>query len=357
LIKIVNNEEFPILQIDLQISVEEGDLSVDDIELKPKDEPKMESESGGIVMSHDVLGIGVITDEGKREDHIIIYDIDAHATKEFFANINAENSHQKSKILFQIVRTAKKPTDILSFDPFKSCESDKHDLKTYHETSKMMLNQKRYNEALVCCEKAIMKDPGFAKAHSNMGVAFLFLNETDKAIRKFEDAISINPELPAPYLNLAGILFQQGKFQDAIERLKVVSNFNGPEKPDALVLWGRCLAIQNNFESATEKYKDAIELDPEFGPAYYWWGLLLKGKNDCEKAIEKFQKATEYKHAYRLDSYGMWGACLEKINKYQDAIDKYQKIIDMAPNSNEAQRSKNSIDRVNNKMLDIHTKL
>jgi hypothetical protein len=39
-------------------------LSVDDIKLNPKDESKLKSETGGIIVSHDVFGIGMITNEG-----------------------------------------------------------------------------------------------------------------------------------------------------------------------------------------------------------------------------------------------------------------------------------------------------
>ena len=354
LIKIVNNEDFPVYQVDLQISVETGDLSVDAIKLNPKDASKLQSEiksgSGGIVISHDVFGVGVITNEGKRENHFIIYDLDAHSTKEFIAEINANNTHQRSKLAFRIARWDREQSDIISFDPFETCKSDTHDLKTYHEVSKTMLNQKRYKETIVCCEKAIMKDPQFAKAYSNMAVALLFLNETDKAIDKFEEAISVDPTLAIPYLNLAGILIQQGKFQDAIKRLKIVSCFDGPERLDALVMWGQCLSLQNDYEGAIKKYKQVLEMNSDFGPAYYRWGLLLKNKKDFEEAIEKFQSAVKFKHPYTLDSYGMWGACLEDMGKYKEAIDNYQTIIELAPNSDEAQRSRRSIDILNKRI-------
>ena len=356
LLKIVNNQDFPIYQIDLEISVEEGDLSVDDFKLYPKDMPKMESETGGVVISWDVFAMVGITNEGKRKKHIIIYDIAAHSTKEYFAEINADKMHQKSKIVFQITRTDKAPTDIINFDPFIKCQSNEYDVQGYLATSAIMLDQKRYKEAIVCCQKAIMKDPKAAEAHSNMGTALLFLNETEKAIQKFEEAIKIDPNLTSPYVNLATILIQQGKFKDAIEKLKVVAARKGPDQPEAFAMWGQCLAHQNDIEGAIEKYNRAIELNPQHGSAYYFWGLLLKNNNDCEKALVKFQKAAEYDHIYKLDSYGMWGVCLENMGKYREAINKYQTIIDIAPLSNEAERSKKSIEVVNKKMQNSHSR-
>jgi len=304
----------------------------------------LESKSGGITWSHDVFGLGMITEEGIRENHKIIYDIDAHSTKEFFVEIDAMKCQKKSIVSFDIVRTAKEPADIVSFDPFKSCQNDQLDFKTYHETSKMMLNQRRYKEALVCCEKAIDKDPSAAKVYSNMGIAYLFLNERDEATTKFREAIKIDPHLPKPYLNLAGVLMQDGNTSEAIELLKTVSSMEVPEQSDAYALWGQCLAIQGDSSGAIEKYNEALKLNPEYGPAYFRWGLLLKNNGDCDQAIEKFKEATRYNHAFQLDAYGMWGGCLENMGRYQEAIGLYQIIIDKAPNSDAAKKSELSIE-------------
>jgi len=356
ILKIVNNHDYPLYQIDLKIAVEEGDLSVDDVKLDQRDEMKLKSSTGGVTWGHDVLGIGMITKEGKREDHKIIYELDAHSTKEFFVEIDANRIKQKSKVDFQIVRTATEPADVISFDPFRMCQTDDKDFKTYHETSKTMLGQKRYKEALVCSEKAIAKDPKSAPAHNNMGIALLFLNEIDKAIDKFEEAIELDPELPKPYLNLAGVLIKNQRFEEAIITLEVVSRIEGPEQPDAFVLWGQCLAIQHDISGAIEKYKNAIAIDPACGPAYYYWGLIHKNNGDCEQAIPRFRKATEIEHEFKLDSYGMWGGCLENIGNYQEALDLYQTIIDKAPNSPQAKRSKNSIESAKIKMQENKTK-
>jgi tetratricopeptide (TPR) repeat protein len=47
------------------------------------------------------------------------------------------------------------------------------------------------------------------------------------------------------------------------------------------------------FEKAAEKFKKAVELQPDFVPALYGWGLALKAQGKEEEAAEKFQKAAE----------------------------------------------------------------
>jgi tetratricopeptide (TPR) repeat protein len=354
ILKIINNHDYPLYQIDLRIAVEKGDLSVDAIKLDQKDKTKMESTIGGaingITIAWDIFGIGVITENGKREDHRYIYELDAHSTKEFIIEINADKITQNSLAIFQIVRTSTEPTDIISFDPFKMCQDDGKDFKTYYETSKTMLDQKRYKEALVCSEKAIAKEPKSAPAYNIMGIALLFQNKADEAINKFNDAIQLDPNFPKPYLNLAGVLISKQKVEDAINNLKIVCEIGGKERLDALVLWGQCLSIKKDSIGAAGKYKEAIAIDPDCGQAYFHWGLLYKNNGDCDAAIAKFQKASMMEHELKLDAYGMWGSCLENMGKYKEALQLYQTIIDKAPTSPQAERSKKSIEELKPKM-------
>ena len=175
-------------------------------------------------------------------------------------------------------------------------ERDNLDFNIYYETAKTMLGQKGSKEAIICSKKALMKAPKSAKAHNNLGVAFLFLGEKENAIKEFEESIGLDPKEPNAYLNLAGILLTQKKTNDAIERIKIVIALNGTAQPDAYLLWGQCLVMQHDVKGANDKFGKAIELDPTFGPAYFHWGLLLKNSNDCKKAIEMFNNSTKYEH-------------------------------------------------------------
>ena len=47
---------------------------------------------------------------------MFIYAIDAHSTKDFIVDINANDITKESKIVFQIVRTDRNPADIIRFN-------------------------------------------------------------------------------------------------------------------------------------------------------------------------------------------------------------------------------------------------
>lgn len=61
----------------------------------------------------------------------------------------------------------------------------------------------RISEAKECFERAISEKPNFVDAHTNLGVLYAEeLNNYNKAIEKFEEAIRLNPSNHKAYLNL-----------------------------------------------------------------------------------------------------------------------------------------------------------
>jgi Flp pilus assembly protein TadD len=65
-------------------------------------------------------------------------------------------------------------------------------------------------------EQALRIDPGYAEAHSNLGVALAQMGETREAMEHFEQALRIKPDYAQVHYNLAIILEQAGRPQDAI---------------------------------------------------------------------------------------------------------------------------------------------
>jgi tetratricopeptide (TPR) repeat protein len=100
-------------------------------------------------------------------------------------------------------------------------------------------------------------------------------------------------------------------------------------------------------EKAFDKYRDAIDVDPNFVEAYYQWGLDLLNSGHFDEAITKFTEVTkrikEKDDPLHLDALGMCGFALEKVGRKNDAIEKYNRIIMIAPNSEQAKKSRNSL--------------
>jgi tetratricopeptide (TPR) repeat protein len=114
-------------------------------------------------------------------------------------------------------------------------------------------------------------------------------------------------------------------------------------KLDSFVSWGICLRKMGQQKEAFEKYQSAIDLNPKYAIAYYQWGVDLLDQGQYGEAIIKFERASLLNDPVRLDALGLWGVALERMGKNNEALAKYKEVIDSAPNTKQADKSRNSI--------------
>ena len=111
-------------------------------------------------------------------------------------------------------------------------------------------------------------------------------NNLIKAKKLFEDAISIDPNLPAVYNILGNIELNSGNAQGSIKLFQKAIELN-PNFSGAFCNLGLAFKRLKNEKSALENYFQAIDKDPKNFKAYFNLGNLYKEKNDLDNA-EKF---------------------------------------------------------------------
>ncbi len=142
-----------------------------------------------------------------------------------------------------------------------------------------------------------------------------------------------------------------------IEELKNTSNKDKLLKRESLKYFSKGLefSLNDQPEKASDEYKVAIELNPNFPEALNNWGNslgnLAKSKSDEEaeklynQAFEKYRKAVEIEPD-KHEAYYNWGNYLCELAKsksdeeaeklYNQAFGKYQKAVEIKPNKHEA---------------------
>lgn len=130
-------------------------------------------------------------------------------------------------------------------------------------------------------EKAVALSPSYID-YTNLGWAYYNAAQTDlrarreadykdklqKARMNFEKSISLNPAIPAPFLNLGMALTDLGDFQGAINALKKASEMQKNWIP-ALSELGIAYRKNGDFENAAKQFRRVIELDDKFAAAHY----------------------------------------------------------------------------------------
>ena len=110
-----------------------------------------------------------------------------------------------------------------------------------------------------------------------------------KAKKLFEEAISINPKLPAVHNILGNIELNFGNLKESVKffqkAIELKPNFSG-----ALCNLGLAFKRLKNEKLAINNYLKAINVDPKNHIAYFNLGNLYKEKNDLDNAEKFFEK-------------------------------------------------------------------
>lgn len=91
----------------------------------------------------------------------------------------------------------------------------------YNDLGDALLERRNFDEAMACYIKAIQSQPDLFTSYTKLRsihryqLVELNQNQLDQLINCYQEAIKIKPEFPEHYLNLANILTQQGKIQEA----------------------------------------------------------------------------------------------------------------------------------------------
>jgi tetratricopeptide (TPR) repeat protein len=175
-------------------------------------------------------------------------------------------------------------------------------------------------EAVVEYERAVAADPRHAKAHNNLALALVELGRLEEAAQHFQasleiepraeiysdlgftmarmnrpkeafeayaKALQLDPECASAHLNLAVAFVQGGKLAEAERHYrKALAGRPTAETHNGL---GYVLARQNRTEEAVAEYRTAIEIDPNYTPAY----------NNLADALVRIGRLAEAEDAYK----------------------------------------------------------
>jgi tetratricopeptide (TPR) repeat protein len=106
--------------------------------------------------------------------------------------------------------------------------------------------------------KAVAAIPKYARAHINLGSAYIELRQFDRAIEEFNAVVSLDPKDPMGYYSLGLVAERQG-----------------------------------DFKSAELSYRQAVEADPTFADAHFNLAALYANQRKYDQAIAELRRVLE----------------------------------------------------------------
>jgi len=184
-------------------------------------------------------------------------------------------------------------------------------------------------------------------AQNNLGALLDRLEHYEEAIRAFDKAIELNPDVPVAWYNKGVALANLEKHDEALRAFDKAIEL----KPDYATAWdnkGVALGNVGRYKESLAAHNKAIELKPDYANAWNNKGVALENDGRDEESLAAHNKAIELKPDY-ANAWNNKGVALQKLGRYEEALTAYNKAIELKPDNKNAWFNKACIYSLMNK--------
>lgn len=183
-----------------------------------------------------------------------------------------------------------------------------------------------------------------AESKISQGVALHDKGDFLGAISKYNEALELDKDNLAAYIEKAYTLVSLERYDDAISVCKTaIEKHPGDKNLKSLyVTYGSAYDYLKKPEKSIETYNEGIKLFPDFYLLYFNKGVSLAGQEKMDEAIAEFQKAVKLnpKHA---SSHYIIAALLTYQHKKIPSIMAYSRFLVLEPTGKRASASLESM--------------
>jgi adenylate cyclase len=164
-----------------------------------------------------------------------------------------------------------------------------------------------------------------------------------EAIRRFQEAIALDPEFPLAYAGLAdsySVLVDRGVLdeRDTVPKAREAAGRAlelDPKLAEAHASMGLALANTSDIEGAEREMREAIALNPGYAIAHHWLHVILLGDGRAEEAGAEIRKAEELDPLSPVVLNSM--ALVDyQAGQTEMALGKLQRALELLPSSDYA---------------------
>jgi len=188
------------------------------------------------------------------------------------------------------------------------------------------------------CEQyrgAVRADPGYAKAHLNLGIGLQAIGDAEGALRSYEAALALDPEDVYANYNLGNLLYARGELARA-ERLLRSALDRKPDFPDAHVVLSNVYDAQGDFAAAVVELELVLKQRPDYAGALYNYALVLKKLGRLQEAESALGRLLGVDPGYPRASYELAILLQHRSSRLQDAGRLFRLALEQQPEFPEA---------------------
>jgi tetratricopeptide (TPR) repeat protein len=204
--------------------------------------------------------------------------------------------------------------------------------EVYHALGMLYLRNKIYGGAEEAFRLETKLNPRDFQAHLHLAQVYVNLNRPDAALRAFETARKLDPEVADTYLGLAFLNNTSERYQFAVNYLNEYLRRSAPPGPGYALL-SRVYINMRQFERAAGAGRKAVQAMPDSASAWYNLGLActyLPGSAAQAEALQAFKHASALVPGWP-SAYFEQGKIYERRGQTADALAMYRAAIRCAP--------------------------
>lgn len=221
----------------------------------------------------------------------------------------------------------------------------------YLQQAEDYCEQKKWNESIAACEKALQIVPKMAEAYKIWGNVLQKMGNYTEAIGYYAKAIEIQPDLPEVYANLGTLYAGKQQWQKAVsyyqKAIDLKDDFAGAYRNLAKV-WTKL----GERDKALECQFQALNLEPQKSTAieHYEIGNQFGRQGQVEEAIACYRNAILLNPQF-IKAYLNLAEALEQRGEWQEAGAYYRQVLHLT-NAAETEDRTDSTEKVNTPQLE-----
>jgi tetratricopeptide (TPR) repeat protein len=212
----------------------------------------------------------------------------------------------------------------------KALAIDPHHVDAHVNLGNALRDTGKVEEAIASYNQALTLDSRHARTHCNLGLALQSLSQVDRAIECYRRAIVLDPRFALAHSSLGLALASRGKVDEAIACYQKALEI-APELAHAHNGLGAILCdVKRDYPGAIVCFRKAIASDPRFAPAHINLGVALKAQGKMDEAIACFQRAIVLDPTLP-QAHDKLGLVLVTRGKTGEAIACWRKAVEVDP--------------------------
>jgi len=182
-----------------------------------------------------------------------------------------------------------------------------------------------YEKAIPYFLEAVKNNPNYAEAYFQIGYCKGKLGRYAEAIEFYRQAIGIKPGDFGGHNNLCVAYNNVGRYREAVASCRQAIQLK-PDLAEAYNNLAWSFYKLGRYQEAVEASKQAIYIKPDFAMAHYNLGNNFLILGNYQEAIESYKEAIRIKFDYAEGHLNL-GAAYFQRGRYQEAIESYKQAV------------------------------